>query len=120
MLESKDHSRHHSARGALDLTFASRTCCQVGSECQIRSTNAWPGRINPVLAAPCVVTRGFDPRVHLLLRIKFLAKKMDCRVKPGNDGGNRGTSVLHPFDRDLLLARQNTISDDVGEPRDVV
>src|SRR6202048_854568 len=25
------------------------------------------------------VTRGFDPRVHLL------AKKMDCRVKPGND-----------------------------------
>ena len=28
---------------------------------------------------------------------------MDCRVKPGNDGGNRGTSVLHPFDRDLLL-----------------
>jgi hypothetical protein len=28
---------------------------------------------------------------------------MDCRVKPGNDGGNRGTSVQHPFDRDWLL-----------------
>ncbi len=55
----------------------------------------------------------------------FLAKRMDCNqsrmfptlatlnapksgtpdfgVKPGNDSGNRGTSVLHPFDRDLLL-----------------
>jgi hypothetical protein len=28
----------------------------------------------------------------------------DFGVKPGNDGGNRGTSVPHPFDRDLLLA----------------
>jgi hypothetical protein len=26
------------------------------------------------------VTRGLDPRVHLL------RKMMDCRVKPGNDG----------------------------------
>src|SRR6266849_5575960 len=26
----------------------------------------------------------------------------DFGVKLGNDGGNRGTSVLHPFDRDLL------------------
>jgi hypothetical protein len=26
-----------------------------------------------------IVTRGLDPRVHLL------RKKMDCRVKPGND-----------------------------------
>jgi hypothetical protein len=26
-----------------------------------------------------VVTRGLDPRVHLF------RKKMDCRVKPGND-----------------------------------
>ena len=30
------------------------------------------------------VTRGLDPRVHLL-RKKAFAKKMDCRVKPGND-----------------------------------
>jgi hypothetical protein len=27
-----------------------------------------------------------DPRVHLL-RKKLFAKNMDCRVKPGNDGG---------------------------------
>jgi hypothetical protein len=27
----------------------------------------------------------------------------DFGVKPGNDGGNRGTSVLYPFDRDPLL-----------------
>jgi hypothetical protein len=26
----------------------------------------------------------------------------DFGVKPGNDGGSSGTSVLHPFDRDLL------------------
>src|SRR6266511_1213929 len=31
------------------------------------------------------VTRGLDPRVHLL-RKKHFAKTMDCRVKPGNDG----------------------------------
>jgi len=31
------------------------------------------------------VTRGLDPRVHPLRKTRF-AKKMDCRVKPGNDG----------------------------------
>jgi hypothetical protein len=30
------------------------------------------------------VTRGLDPRVHLLCEYTF-AKRMDCRVKPGND-----------------------------------
>jgi hypothetical protein len=30
------------------------------------------------------VTRGLDPRVHLF-RETLLRKKMDCRVKPGND-----------------------------------
>src|SRR5262249_60085281 len=30
-----------------------------------------------------LVTRGLDPRVHHLR--KTFAKKMDCRVKPGND-----------------------------------
>jgi hypothetical protein len=28
---------------------------------------------------PVIVTRGLDPRVHLF------RKKLDCRVKPGND-----------------------------------
>ena len=27
--------------------------------------------------------RGLDPRIHLLC--KTVAKRMDCRVKPGND-----------------------------------
>jgi hypothetical protein len=27
----------------------------------------------------------------------------DFGVKPGNDAGNRGTTVLHPFDRDFLF-----------------
>jgi hypothetical protein len=29
--------------------------------------------------------RGLDPRIHLL------TQTMDCRVKPGNDDGNRST-----------------------------
>ena len=104
------------------------------------STNAWPGRIDPVLAPPRGVTRGLDHRksdvsdlrpskgpelgntrvlvVHLL-RIKSSCEKdglhqsrmfptlailnapksgtPDFGVKPGNDGGNRSTSVLYPF-----------------------
>jgi len=28
--------------------------------------------------------RGLDPRIHLL-RKKSLRRRMDCRVKPGND-----------------------------------
>jgi hypothetical protein len=31
-----------------------------------------------------LVTRGLDPRVHPL-RKDFFPKRMDCRVKPGND-----------------------------------
>ena len=33
-----------------------------------------------------------DPRVHLL-RKKLFAKNMDCRVKPGNDGGETVKSL---------------------------
>ena len=33
------------------------------------------------------VTRGLDPRVHPLRKVRF-ARKMDCRVKPGNDAGD--------------------------------
>jgi len=33
----------------------------------------------------CTVMPGLDPGIHLLAR-KVLEKKMDCRVKPGNDG----------------------------------
>src|SRR5262245_5244900 len=36
------------------------------------------------VSSPTAVTRGLDPRVHLLRR-NFFAKRMDCRVKPGND-----------------------------------
>src|SRR5215475_10768172 len=32
------------------------------------------------------VMRGLDPRIHLLRKL-FLRRWMDCRVKPGNDGG---------------------------------
>jgi hypothetical protein len=50
---------------------------------------------------PGCVTRGLDPRVHLLRKTLF-AKKMDCRVKPGNDGGWCLTNIVGLFDRDLL------------------
>jgi hypothetical protein len=29
-------------------------------------------------------------------------KKMDCRVKPGNDGGETVVAILRPFERDPL------------------
>jgi hypothetical protein len=32
------------------------------------------------------VMRGLDPRIHRK-RSRSLVKAMDCRVKPGNDGG---------------------------------
>ena len=30
------------------------------------------------------------------------AKKMDCRVKPGNDGGEAVAGILRPFEREPL------------------
>jgi endonuclease YncB( thermonuclease family) len=44
------------------------------------------------------VMRGLDPRIHPLRKI--LPKKMDCRVKPGNDGAY--SNSVH--DRSLLAA----------------
>src|SRR5262245_36587054 len=41
------------------------------------------------------VTRGLDPRVHLL-RKRLLAKEMDCRIKPGNDGWSRSCTPSAP------------------------
>jgi hypothetical protein len=41
----------------------------------------WSGNDGP---PPLGVTRGLDPRVHLL-RENIFAKRMDCRVRPGND-----------------------------------
>jgi len=38
------------------------------------------------LARFLCVTRGLDPRVHLLSQRMLFASRMDCRVKPGNDG----------------------------------
>jgi hypothetical protein len=31
-----------------------------------------------------VVMRGLDPRIHLLCK-ELVAKRMDCRIKSGND-----------------------------------
>jgi hypothetical protein len=35
--------------------------------------------VEATMAAPIAVMRGLDPRIHHF-------RKMDCRVKPGNDG----------------------------------
>ena len=47
------------------------------------------------------VTRGLDPRVHPLRKTRF-AKKMDCRVKPSNDGGRAVAAIPRPFEREPL------------------
>jgi hypothetical protein len=36
------------------------------------------------------------------LRNGVFAKKMDCRVKPGNDGGQTVPTILHPFEREPI------------------
>jgi hypothetical protein len=43
----------------------------------------------------CSVMRGLDPRIHLLR--ESLSKRMDCRVKPGNDGWYDPGSAAHRF-----------------------
>ena len=63
------------------------------------AAKAVPVRIDSALAHG--VTRGLDPRVHLL-RKTLLRKKMDCRVKPGNDGGEAVAAILRPFEREQL------------------
>jgi hypothetical protein len=45
-------------------------------------------RIEPLLST---VMRGLDPRIHLL------AKRMDCRVKPGNDNRFNMTGNRYSF-----------------------
>jgi hypothetical protein len=48
------------------------------------NARACSDRFELVLAPINAVTRGLDPRVHHLAK-SFIAKRMDCRVKPGND-----------------------------------
>jgi hypothetical protein len=63
---------------------------------RLKSLKADSGRFDSAAASTNAVTRGLDPRVHYL-RIELFAKKMDCRVKPGNDAepinltGNRSS-----------------------------
>ncbi|MEA3069161.1 MAG: hypothetical protein QOD29_607, partial [Alphaproteobacteria bacterium] len=52
-----------------------RSLCPVDVLVQPNLTGE-AARIEPLLST---VMRGLDPRIHLL------AKRMDCRVKPGND-----------------------------------
>ena len=48
-------------------------------------------RVNPISDGPSASQERF-------------AKKMDCRVKPGNDRGGSAPTILHPFEREPLLA----------------
>jgi hypothetical protein len=61
---------------------------------QQRIITARPARIEPLLTT---VMRGLDPRIHLL------AKRMDCRVKPGND--NRFNMTGNRYSRELSVLR---------------
>src|SRR5712692_5177853 len=55
-----------------------------------------------------VVMRGLDPRIHLL-RKKTVAKRMDCRVKPGNDSLNRSVAVIL-LERGRLRCEQQRVA----------
>ncbi len=67
-------------------------------------TIAVPGRFESGARLFTTVTRGLDPRVHLL-RIDF-AKMMDARVKPAHD--NR----VDQIDREPLIDRPVKPGDD--------
>jgi hypothetical protein len=54
--------------------------------------------------------RAYDPRVHLL-RKKSFAKKMDCRVKPGNDG-----SDVYRTNSRIALSRPSSVSGYIRPP----
>ena len=74
----------------------------------------WSGiKAVPIRMTECLpisgVTRGLDPRVHLL------RKKMDCRVKAGNDGGEAVAGILRPFEREPLWSPAGRHRP-VGEP----
>jgi hypothetical protein len=58
------------------------SACPISPVCACPRTTRRPRRPR---SKPRNVTRRLDPRVHLFARTSF-AKKMDCRVKPGNDG----------------------------------
>jgi hypothetical protein len=61
-------------------TSPAMTVLRNGSNMTGSSSNSTASQIQkPSNKAPFCVTRGLDPRVHLL------RKKLDCRVKPGND-----------------------------------
>jgi hypothetical protein len=52
--------------------------------------------------------RAYDPRIHLL-REKFLRRRMDCRVKPGNDNvdGHARSFILPRFARPAPCSERN-------------
>ena len=80
------------------LKTPSTTQDMAPSELWNRDAKARPGAIDAQRRPPTGVTRGLDPGVHLL-RKKLFAKKMDCRVKPGNDGGKMVPAILGLFGR---------------------
>src|SRR5712692_2676555 len=59
------------------------------------------------------VSRGLAPRVHLL-RKKCSHEVMDCRVKPGNDGGEVVPGPAAPYNRtarrDAMLTRRGFVA----------
>src|SRR6266481_3591075 len=58
---------------------------QADSNLSLACNQSAPDEVDP----PSSVTRGLDPRVHLL------RLRMDCRVKPGNDVGSGSMSAAH-------------------------
>ena len=70
-----------------------------------------PGEGQPQTTQP-FVTRGLDPRVHRL-RKNLLAKRMDCRVKPGNDDGD--CCSRRPLTRLALMGARHPLPATRGE-----
>src|ERR1700682_1469853 len=92
----------------------------------MRTSKCSDGMVDSEAAATCeassrtahIVIRGLDPCIHHHLR------KMDCRVKPGNDGNRpsipvmirlEGAFRLHADVVRLVLAQFGQLDADLGE-----
>jgi hypothetical protein len=51
--------------------------------------------------------RGLDPRIHHLR--KTLSKRMDCRVKPGNDESMVHQHIVYDCGEPAIFSRENSL-----------
>jgi hypothetical protein len=67
--------------------------------------------------------RGLDPRIHAAWRLR--QRRMDCRVKPGNDDGSNSTPARYApaagvFDSSVQRMTKKMAKDVAGDPKAIM